>query len=373
MFSRTDRSTIGLWWWTVDKWLLFLFFMLGGLGVYLVFAASPPVAERIGFDNHHFIYRHMIFLMLALGMMLITSMASLSQVRGFSILGFLGAIALMLLAITLGPEIKGATRWISLGSFKLQPSEFVKPCFAIVVAWLLNLWREEKILPFGWLITLTLLLIVCTLLILQPDTGMTFVILATWAMQIFLAGIPIPTLMILAIFIAPITGLLLYFLLPHVQTRIEKFLGEGSLQAENAIRSFAHGGGIGVGPGNGELKYNLPDAHSDFIFAVAGEEGGMFLCIILIAIYAAIALYGFKRAFLSENLFLILAIAGLSMQIGLQAAVHIASTTDLIPTKGMTLPFISYGGSSLLATSITMGFILAMTKRNVSGYGAKNG
>ncbi|MCE2516846.1 MAG: cell division protein FtsW [Alphaproteobacteria bacterium] len=369
MFSRTDRSVLGVWWWTVDRWLLGSAATLAVMGVFLVMAASPPVASRIGFDSQHFVWRHLMFLIPAVVVLLVTSTLSHRLIRIIGLLGFLGSVVLISASIIIGPEIKGATRWIPLGPFKLQPSEFAKPCFAVVTAWLLSLWREEKNFP-GWMISIGGLAVLAGLLVLQPDMGMTFVVVITWSLQIFLAGMPLAIVLLLVFFVAPIFALLAYFALPHVQDRIAKFWEGGSMQAENAMRSFANGGFTGVGPGNGEIKNNLPDAHADFIFAVAGEEFGALMCLALVGIYAFIVFRGFTRAGSSESLFLILAVSGLSLQFGLQAAIHMASSVHLMPTKGMPLPMISYGGSSLLATCLTMGILLALTRRQTSTAGA---
>jgi cell division protein FtsW len=332
------------------------------MGIFLVMAASPPVADRLGFESHHFVFRHGVFLLPTIAVLLIISTLSHRLIRILGLLGLLASILLIGVAIFFGPEIKGATRWIPLGPFKLQPSEFAKPCFAIASAWLLSLWREEKNFP-GWMISMGCLAVLAGLLVLQPDMGMTFVIVLTWALQIFLAGMPLAIVILLAVFIAPLAAFSAYLFLPHVQTRVIKFLEGGSMQADNAIRSFSNGGLFGVGPGNGEVKYHLPDAHADFIFAVAGEEFGAFMCIILVSLYAFIVFRGLTKAFSSESMFLILAVSGISMQFGLQAAIHMASSVHLIPTKGMTLPFISYGGSSMLATGLTIGVLLALTRQ----------
>jgi cell division protein FtsW len=366
MFSRTDRSILGIWWWTVDRSVLAASAALAVIGVLLVMAASPPVADRIGFDSTHFVFRHGLFLLPTFAVLLITSILSHRMIRILSLLGLLASVLLITFSIFFGPEIKGATRWISLGPLKLQPSEFAKPFFVIVSAWLLSLWREEKDFP-GWMISIGCLAVLSGLLVLQPDMGMTFVIVLTWALQIFLAGMPLAIVILLAVFIAPLVAITAYLALPHVQVRVTKFLEGGSMQADNAIRSFSNGGLFGVGPGNGEIKYHLPDAHADFIFAVAGEEFGAFMCLILVALYAFIVFRGLTKAFSSQSLFLILAVSGISMQFGLQAAIHMASSVHLIPTKGMTLPFISYGGSSMLATGFTIGIMLALTRQTRPG------
>lgn len=369
MISRTDRSIIGIWWWTVDRQLLWSAVLLAGLGIFLVMAASPPVAMTIKVDPNHFVQRHAIFLIPASIVLIMTSVLSHRLIRIMALLGLTGAILLIMAAIIIGPEVKGATRWIPLGPFKLQPSEFAKPFFAVVSAWLLSLWREERDFP-GWIISIGCLGVLAGLLVLQPDIGMTVVIVMTWALQIFLAGMPLAMVLGLSLVVAPAVAITGYFALPHVYIRVNKYLEGGSMQADNAMQSFSNGGIFGVGPGNGEVKYILPDAHSDFIFAVAGEEFGIVTCIALAAIYAFIMFRSFSLARQSESLFLIYAISGLAMQFGLQALIHMGSSVHLIPTKGMTLPFISYGGSSLLATALTVGILLALTRRQVSSGGA---
>ncbi len=365
MLNRTDRNMLAIWWWTVDRWLMLSVMLLAVMGIFLVMAASPSVARTIGLDSQHFIIRHSLFLAPALTIGFAVSMLQARQIRICCLIGLITTVIAIAAAITIGAEVKGATRWINVFGFNLQPSEFAKPCFAIVSAWLLSLWRQEPKFP-GWMISTACFAILAGLLVLQPDIGMTIVIGMTWALQIFLAGMPLAIVLGLAFVIAPILGGGIYFALPHVRERIAKFLEGGSMQADNAMRSFSNGGMTGVGPGNGQIKSNLPDAHSDFIFAVAGEEFGAFACLLIIAIYAFIVFRGFARAGNSENLFAILAIAGLSMQFGLQALIHMASSVHLIPTKGMTLPFISYGGSSLFATALTAGILLALTRRQMS-------
>ncbi|MEC8727537.1 MAG: FtsW/RodA/SpoVE family cell cycle protein, partial [Pseudomonadota bacterium] len=257
-------------------------------------------------------------------------------------------------------EVKGATRWISLGAFKIQPSEFAKPCFAITCAWLLSMWREEQNFP-GWIISIGLLGLMVLLLVLQPDIGMTILFVMTWAMLIFLAGMPIGQVIGLAA-LAPIAGYLAYIFMPHVTIRVNKFLNGTNDQADIAMESFSHGGLLGVGASEGVIKKYLPDAHADFIFAVTAEEYGVLICIALIICYIIVVQRGFAHAQTSNSLFRTLAIAGLTLQFGLQAAIHMASSVQLIPTKGMTLPFISYGGSSLMTSGLTIGLLIALTR-----------
>lgn len=364
LLERTDRSLVGIWWWTVDRWLLGIALLLMAVGAVLVMAASPPVASRIGLPEQHFVWRQMFYLVPALIAMLMVSLLEPRQVRILSLLGLLGIFALMVATLFVGPEVKGATRWISLGPLRLQPSEFAKPFFAIVCAWLLTLWREGDDFP-GWAWATGVLAVIVTVLILQPDVGMTAVIVLTWGFQMFLAGMPLLLVLVCAA-LAPMAIFLAYLYLPHVTSRVNRFLDGGSMQTDRSIQSFADGGLFGVGPGDGQVKHHLPDAHADFIFSVAAEEYGALACLFVISLYGFFVLRGFNRSAVGPGLFNLIAGAGLSMQFGIQAAIHMASSVNLIPTKGMTLPFISYGGSSLLASGLTVGFILALTRRRNS-------
>jgi len=365
MLDRTDRSLVGVWWWTVDKWLLAGALMLMTLGVILVMAASPAVASLINLSSQHFVLRQLTYLLPALLIMLAVSMLELRPIRALALIGLAVTLGLMILATLVGSEIKGATRWVSLAGFTLQPSEFAKPLFAIVSAWLLTLWREGQDFP-GWAYATGLAAIIVTILVAQPDIGMTVLILLTWGFQMFLAGMPM-LFVIGATAVAPAAFGLAYFLLPHVKMRVTKFFEGGSWQVERAMDSFAQGGFFGVGPGDGTVKLHLPDAHSDFIFAVAAEEYGALACLALLGLYGFIIMRGFAHALSGEGLFCLIATASLVMQFGIQASIHMASSLNLIPTKGMTLPFISYGGSSLLATGLTMGLILALTRKRTGG------
>ena len=372
MLDRTDRSLVGIWWWTVDKWLLASALLLMTLGMILVMAASPAVASLINLSSQHFIVRQIIYLVPALMIMLSVSMLEPRPIRALSLVGLVVVIGLMLLAIVKGNEIKGATRWISIADLTLQPSELAKPFFAIVSAWLLTLWREGQDFP-GWAYATGLAAIIVTILVGQPDIGMTALILVTWGFQMFLAGMPM-LFVISAAALTPLGFFIAYMSFPHVQLQIDKFFEGGSWQVERAKESFAEGGYFGVGPGDGIIKLHLPDAHSDFIFAVAAEEYGAIACLALLGLYGFVIVRGFARALSGEGLFCLIAASSLVMQFGVQASIHMASSVNLIPTKGMTLPFISYGGSSLLASSITMGAILALTrKRSTSDHFSDGG
>ena len=360
MLDRTDRSLIGIWWWTVDRWLLSIVLVLMALGTILVMAASPPVAVRIGLPEQHFVWRQLIFLLPALCMMLFFSLISPRQIRVISLIGLSAAIGLMLITAIIGNEINGAARWLSAGPFRIQPSEFAKPFFAIICAWLLTLWRDGEKFP-GWIWATSLAAILVFILVLQPDIGMTSIIALTWGFQMFLAGMPM-LLVLMSIALAPLCLYAAYLFLPHVESRINRFFDGGTMQTNKSIESFSQGGFFGVGPGDGKVKLNLPDAHADFIFSVAAEEYGVLACLFLIGLYSFFLLRGFERSASGPSLFNLLAGAGLIMQFAVQASIHMASSVNLIPAKGMTLPLISYGGSSLVASSITVGMILALTR-----------
>jgi len=361
MLDRTDRSLVGVWWWTIDRWLLASALLLMVVGTLLVMAAGPAVATLINLPSQHFGVRQGIFLVPAVGLMLAVSLLEPRPIRVLALVGLVGIIGLMVLAIVAGIEIKGATRWITIAGINLQPSEFAKPLFAVVSAWLLTLWREGQDFP-GWIYSSALMVVIVGILVLQPDIGMTLMVVLTWGFQMFLAGMPM-LLVICIVALAPLGLVVAYFTLGHVHKRINQFWEGGAWQVEKARDSFANGGLFGVGPGDGTVKHHLPDAHSDFIFAVAGEEFGALACLTLLTLYAFIVLRGFSRAMSDEGLFCLIASASLLLQFGVQAAIHMASSVHLIPTKGMTLPLISYGGSSLVASGLTMGLILALTRR----------
>ena len=367
MLDRTDRSLVGVWWWTVDRGLLLSTVMLMVMGILLVMAAGPAVADLIKLPSQHFTMRQITFIIPSLVLMLTVSMLEPRPIRALSLVSLAVVMGLMVLAIVAGSEIKGATRWISIMGFNLQPSEFAKPLFAVVSAWLLTLWREGEDFP-GWIYSTGLLAAIVTILVLQPDIGMTVVVVMTWGFQMFLAGMPM-LFVIGAVALAPLALFTAYKTLDHVKVRIDKFFEGGSWQVDQARQSFAEGGIFGVGPGDGTIKLHLPDAHSDFIFAVAAEEYGAVACIALLCVYGFVVIRGFARAMSDEGLFCLIAGSSLVMQLGVQASIHMASSVDLIPTKGMTLPFVSYGGSSMLASSLTMGLLLAITRRRNSWSG----
>ena len=369
-FARTDTSLLGRWWWTVDRWLISTLLLIIALGAILVLAASPSVAERIGLNPYHFVQRQFIVLPVAMALMFAVSLLNPLQIRRLAAIGFVGCLILLTLTPIFGAEIKGARRWLSIGGLSLQVSEFVKPCLAVMSAWMFAEWRRRPEFP-GHLIAIALWAVVVGLLLLQPDLGQTVVVTLVWLAQFFLAGLPMA--FILAIGVLALCGLsAAYFLFPHVSSRIDRFFDRSSgdtFQIDRSLEAFTNGGLLGTGPGEGEIKQILPDAHSDFIFSVAGEEFGAITCLLIIALFGFVVLRGFSRLFADDNLFVVLAGAGLLIQFGLQALIHMASTLELMPTKGMTLPFISCGGSSLLALALAMGITMALTRRRSNGGG----
>ncbi len=367
-FARTDTSLLGRWWWTVDRWTLLSLIALMGFGAVLMLAASPAAAERIGLKSFQLASRQIVLLPFAAALLIAMSLATPRWVRRIACIGLLGSIALLIITLLIGPEIKGATRWINLAGFSIQPSEFAKPCFAVVAAWMFSLRQEETGVP-GAKIAVGLWLMMVALLLLQPDVGQAVLLTAIWGTQVFLAGLPLAWIAVLAVVGA--SGLVTaYFALPHVSARVDSFFDPAAgdrYQINRSIEAFMNGGLLGRGPGEGTVKAQLPDAHSDFIFAVAGEEMGLIACLLILALFAFVVLRGFARLLQENSLFVLLAASGLLVQFGLQAFINMASTLHLMPTKGMTLPFLSYGGSSLMALALGMGMLLALTRRRVGG------
>src|SRR5215212_398207 len=368
MVSRAERSAFGDWWWTVDRLLL--------AGLVFLMAGGPPVAERLGLSTFHFVNRQVMFLVPALAIMIPVSFLSLRHIRRLALLVYAVAMVLILLAFQYGPEIKGAHRWIMIGPLGLQPSEFVKPAFVVLSAWAFSEGARRKDVP-GTLLALLLLPATIVPLILQPDFGQTMLITVVWCGLFFVAGLH--WFWVVGLGGAGAVGIVAaYRFLPHVRDRIERFLhkamGDGgakdgtkslidNFQTETAMEGFSRGGWFGTGPGEGIAKRRLPDAHTDFIFAVTGEEFGIIVCLALLALFAFIVLRGLFLAQRNEDTFCRLASTGLVMMFGLQAAINMAVNVQLMPAKGMTLPFISYGGSSLISLALGMGFLMALTRR----------
>ncbi|QDH13009.1 cell division protein FtsW [Formicincola oecophyllae] len=408
--DRNDRSLTGRWWRSLDHFSLGCIFVLLGVGYILVLAATPAVAHRIGASNFMFITKQCAFLVVALLIVLGLSMLSVKRVL---VLAFgMGALMLVLTAMTLhsGMDIKGAKRWIALPVMSLQPSEFLKPCFAVVAArlltmrfavapggggWFLAGWRRglaerlytavaqrlghqslparlgRQILrplaaPFpGTLLACGLFGIILMLLQMQPDIGMLSVVTMVFAIQLFIDGL---AWWLTGTVVAMMVGafVLAFTLFPHVHSRVMRFLHPDKgdhYQIDTSLRAFAHGGFWGTGPGEGTVKNFLPDAHADFVFAVAGEEYGLWLCLIIIGLFAVLVIRTLLKLIGVRDPFIILATTGLMAGIGLQAFINMGSTLHLIPTKGMTLPFLSYGGSSAMAIALAFGMMLSLTRK----------
>lgn len=369
--ARTDKSLLGAWWWTVDRWTLFALLVLVLCGIVLVSAASPAVAESHGLSPFYFVYRHLIILVPSLLIMVGVSMAGRKTLWRIASATLAGSMLLMIAAIGFGPEIKGATRWISIFGFSLQPSEFAKPAFAIASAWLIARNHYQPGFPGHYISTGTYAL-VAGLLLLQPDFGMTVVLSAIWGCQIFLSGLPILWIIILgSLGVVGVVGA--YLFLPHVTSRIDRFLDPASgdnYQVQKSLDAFANGGFFGTGPAHGQVKMNLPDAHADFIFAVAGEEMGLLVAVLLVGLFSFIIVRSIVRSLSSDDLFVVLGAGGLLTQFALQSLIHMGSSLQLLPAKGMTLPFISYGGSSLLSLGLGMGMLLSLTRKRTQGAGS---
>lgn len=363
-FARTDTSILGQWWWTVDRWIMGAIGALIIIGTLLTLAASPPVAERINADSYFFVKKHLMMLPFGLLIMFVLSMGTPAMVRRIATGLFIVSLILMVLTLTIGEERNGAQRWLSLGGMSLQPSEFLKPGLIVFAAWMFSEQNRESGVP-GNLIAIIAWALSAGMLVMQPDFGQAFLLTVVLGGVFFVAGMPL-VLVGGLLAVGAVGGVLAYMFEPHVTSRIDRFLDPASgdtFQITTAINAFLQGGLFGRGPGEGTVKRILPDAHTDYIFAVVGEEFGMIACLLLVGLFAFIVLRGLARAFAAEDHFVQLAASGLLFLFGLQAVINMAVNLNLLPSKGMTLPFISYGGSSLLALSVTAGMILALLRK----------
>jgi cell division protein FtsW len=362
--NRGNKNIITSWWWTVDRLTITALVLLIAFSALMVATASPAVADRIGVESFYFVRRQLVYILIACTFIIGISLLPPVAVRRFAMFGLFIGIIFLVIVLFKATEIKGSKRWISLLGFSLQPSEFVKPFFEVVIGWVLSRKYTNNEFP-SFKIAFLLYGIVVSLIILQPDFGMVVTISLVWAGQLFLAGLSmvwIITVIILAIF--GIIGA--YLFLPHVTKRINSFLdptNSENYQIKKSIEAFMNGGLYGQGPGEGTVKQFLPDSHTDFIFAVVGEELGVISCCLIILLFAFIVIRGFIRLSNEPDLFVTFAASGLLMQFGIQAMINMGVTLRLLPTKGMTLPFISYGGSSMIAISIAMGMLLALTRK----------
>jgi cell division protein FtsW len=370
--SRADNSLLGRWWWTVDRWTLAAVAALVFFGYVMMMAASPAVAAHIRVSRDMFLLKQVVFLCAAMAILFTVSLLSPRGARRVALVGC--ALALLLTAMTLvtGSEIKGARRWLSLPGMSMQPSEFLKPFFAVVAAWMIAQGKRENTLALrlAWpTLALGIAGLIAVLLTLQKDMGMLAVLMGVLVIQLFVSGVHY-VLIGTAMAGLGAAGYLAYLSLDHVRRRVDKFLDPASgdtFQVDLAAKAFGSGGLLGRGPGEGRVKDYIPDSHADFVFAVAGEEFGLVVCMIIVLLFAFVALRGMLRMLAERDLYVVLAATGLAAGFGLQAFVNLASTLHLIPTKGMTLPFVSYGGSSALAVGLGVGLLLALTRRRLHG------
>ena len=363
-FSRADRSRLAEWWFTVDHALIFAILLLVGAGVVLSLAASPAVALKKGFAAYHFVERHVVFSAAGVVIMLAVSLFGPAGIRRLSLVVLACSLAGLVAVYFVGDEINGARRWLSIQGHSLQPSEFAKPAFVVVSAWLLAEARRRPDMP-ALPIAIALLGAMVGLLVVQPDIGQTFLITLVWIAMLFVSGLAATGAVILAA-IGGVGLFAAYIYFPHVASRIDRFFspqtGDFS-QGDRAIRSFVEGGFLGRGPGEGTIKTALPDAHTDYIFAVVAEEYGALACFAVLALFTFIVVRALRHAETEPEAATRLGIVGLALMFGFQALINMGVNVGLLPAKGMTLPFLSAGGSSILAISLTLGMLLALTRR----------
>ncbi len=369
MMSRARKSLISDWWWTVDKTLLTAALLLLACGFLLSLSASPSVTPRLKIDDSfYFVKRHAVFLLPAIAVLIGTSFLSLRQIRRGSLLLLVGMLLVLILLPFIGYSAKGATRWLEVGPLLLQPSEFLKPAFVVVTAWLFSQSSKQSDIPCN-LFAILLFGLCAGLLVMQPDFGQAVLFAGVWGAMFFMAGMPWLWIAVLGSF--SVTGLgLAYITFPHVSNRIDRFItGTGdNFQVDRGLEAITNGGWLGRGPGEGQVKFGLPDSHTDFIFSVAAEEYGIFLTMVLVAIFGFIVMRGLWHALRERDRFIQLAVSGLVMMFGFQAMINMSVNLRLVPAKGMTLPFISYGGSSLIAVALGIGLVLALSRKRAESY-----
>jgi cell division protein FtsW len=358
--SRADNSGFARWWWTVDRVTLMAILALVAIGLILAFAASPAATgSGSAAGNFSYALKQLIFSVTAIGILIGASLLDFKETRLLAAWVFGLALIGAFLALVLGADVNGAHRWLDIAGISLQPSEFLKPAFAILAAAFLADKLKRKF-P-GDLVTIGMLAPALGILLLQPDVGQTMLLVTLCVTMLFLAGLPYYWLAALAGGGSTL-AVTAYFLYPHVRERIEQFLNSGGYQTGLALKAFEAGGVTGVGPGLGTIKYRLPDAHSDFIFAVAGEEFGIALCILVAILFGVVTIRLLLRAARSRDPFAQLAASGLAIVVAIQAFINMSVSLSILPAKGMTLPLVSYGGSSLLAVALTLGFALGLTR-----------
>jgi cell division protein FtsW len=363
MVSRAERTPFAAWWWTVDRPMLAALGAIMLCGIILSLAASPPVATRLGLDPFYFVDRHIMYLIPAVVVLIGTSFLSPRHIRRLALVVFIASFALVVATLFVGAEVKGARRWIILAGVNIQPSEFLKPAFVILISWLFAESSRKSDVP-ATTFSLALLLAVLGVLVLQPDFGQTMLIALVWSALFYIAGMRL--IWVVGLGGTAIVGLAgAYATIPHVARRIRRFLDPASgdtFQVDTAVESFYRGGWFGRGPGEGTVKRILPDSHADFVVAVAAEEFGIVLCLVLAGLFAFVVLRALAKARRNDDPFARFATAGLAILFGAQSAINMAVNLALIPAKGMTLPFISYGGSSMISLAYGMGMLLAFTR-----------
>ncbi len=364
IISRSDSGAVARWWFTVDRLGMSIVFALMAIGVLVSMAASPSVADRLDLDTLHFVRSQLFYISIAAPLMIVVSIFPVTWLRRIAVFGFIASLGLMVGAIFVGPEIKGAHRWINVGLASLQPSELAKPFFVIVVAWFLAERIRRPDMP-AHLTAYGVAGVMLLVLLLQPDFGQAILVAVTFGGMLLISGLP-------WIFVLGLAGLavagvsIAYLVMPHVASRIDRFLAPekgDTFQTDMAMEAFRNGGPMGTGPGGGAAKLVLPDAHTDFAIAVVGEEYGVIACLILVAIIGFLVVRILLRARRESDPFAALGLFGLGTMFGLQAFINLGVNSALLPAKGMTLPFISYGGSSMLGTAILMGFVLGLGRK----------
>jgi cell division protein FtsW len=369
-FPRTDRSRMGVWWWTTDHLLLGATAILIVLGVLLSFASSPAAAQRMNIgDPFHFAVRQCIFGVGAAAVLLTVSMMSPRGIRRSAFFIYGAAISIMVALPLLGHHAKGATRWLEFGGFSLQPSEFMKPALIVLASWMFAEGQKGEGVP-GVSIAFVLYALSVALLLVEPDVGQTVLITIAFGAAFFMAGVPFKWILGLGA-AAMAGGVSLYFVFDHVASRVKRFLSPETTdthQVDRAQEAIAAGGLFGRGPGEGVMKRHVPDLHTDFIYSVGAEEFGLIFSLLLISLFCFIVIRGLYKAMKLSDPFEQVAAGGLFVLVGQQAFINIAVNLNMIPTKGMTLPFISYGGSSMLAMGLTMGMALSLTRKRPGAY-----
>ena len=369
LISRNDKNYVSRYWWSIDHWNLLQILILAFIGSIMILAAGAAVAEKHNFEELYFFKHHIFYLLFSIFCMIFTTFLSDKGIIRLSLMGLIICVLLLFLVMLFGPDKNGASRWLIIGNISMQPSEFIKPFFVIITAYLLS--HKSKKLKFiphflnGLHLSLLLLIIIIFFLLKQPDLGMSIIIILIWGGQLFLSGLLLRWFLLLFSLLA--SGVFLgYYRFPHVKVRIDCFINiacEKIEQIKNSFKAYESGGLLGNGPGDGIIKNRIPDAHTDFIFPVIAEEFGAIFCMIILMLSCSIVVRGLIRVYEKNDLFALLAVGGLLILFGLQVLLNVSVTLGLVPTTGITFPFISYGGSSLLSISISMGIVLALTKK----------